>query len=157
MSYEKQTWTNNVSTVDETKMNHIEGGIYGNSVDIKSMYDSLFFKPGETYSFEEIICAGHLTTSNTKIDFTLPVKKRLDNVIIDNFSITGYIRHADGGYILNDADITSIGNVTFSNYNGNFVRGRIELNSPSSFQNNSVVTVGIRGTITFEDPSAISA
>lgn len=24
MSYEKQTWTNNVSVVDEEKMNHIE-------------------------------------------------------------------------------------------------------------------------------------
>lgn len=33
MSYEKQTWTNNVSSIDETKMNHIEDGIEG--VDLK--------------------------------------------------------------------------------------------------------------------------
>lgn len=34
MSYEKQTWTNNVSSIDETKMNHIEDGI--ESIDLKT-------------------------------------------------------------------------------------------------------------------------
>lgn len=37
MSYEKQTWVNNVSDVDEEKMNHIEDGIYQNSVDITNL------------------------------------------------------------------------------------------------------------------------
>lgn len=35
MSYEKQTWTNNISTVDEQKMNHIEDGIEQNSNEIE--------------------------------------------------------------------------------------------------------------------------
>ena len=37
MSYTKQTWTNNVSAIDEDKMNHIEDGIYQNSVDIEKI------------------------------------------------------------------------------------------------------------------------
>lgn len=37
MSYTKQTWTNNVSSIDEDKMNHIEDGIYNNSVDIANL------------------------------------------------------------------------------------------------------------------------
>lgn len=32
MSYSKQTWINNVSSINETKMNHIEEGIYNNSI-----------------------------------------------------------------------------------------------------------------------------
>lgn len=36
MSYEKQTWTNNVSVANENRMNHIENGIYQNSLDIEN-------------------------------------------------------------------------------------------------------------------------
>ena len=34
MSYEKHMWVNNVDSVDEDKMNHIENGIFNNSIDI---------------------------------------------------------------------------------------------------------------------------
>ena len=37
MSYSKQEWTNNVSAIDEDKMNHIENGIYNNSVEIDKL------------------------------------------------------------------------------------------------------------------------
>lgn len=36
MSYAKQTWTNNVSVANESRMNHIENGIYQNSLDIEN-------------------------------------------------------------------------------------------------------------------------
>ena len=36
MSYTKQTWTNNVSVANESRMNHIENGIYQNSLDIET-------------------------------------------------------------------------------------------------------------------------
>lgn len=36
MSYSKQTWTNNVSIANESRMNHIEDGIYQNSINIES-------------------------------------------------------------------------------------------------------------------------
>ena len=36
MSYAKQTWTNNVSAANENRMNHIENGIYQNSLDIET-------------------------------------------------------------------------------------------------------------------------
>ena len=37
MSYVKQEWINNVSYADEEKMNHIEEGIFNNSVDILNL------------------------------------------------------------------------------------------------------------------------
>ena len=39
MSYAKQTWTNNVSVANESRMNHIENGIYGNSVQIEMLQE----------------------------------------------------------------------------------------------------------------------
>ena len=41
MSYAKQTWTNNVSVANETRMNHIEDGIYNNSVNIEEITDKI--------------------------------------------------------------------------------------------------------------------
>jgi len=41
MSYTKQTWTNNVSVANETRMNHIENGIYQNSLDIETAQDDI--------------------------------------------------------------------------------------------------------------------
>lgn len=41
MSYEKQTWTNNVSVANESRMNHIENGIYQNSLDIETAQDDI--------------------------------------------------------------------------------------------------------------------
>ena len=41
MSYSKQTWTNNVSSIDEIKMNHIEDGIYANSLGIESTNEEI--------------------------------------------------------------------------------------------------------------------
>ena len=36
MSYTKQTWTNNVSVANESRLNHIENGIYQNSINIET-------------------------------------------------------------------------------------------------------------------------
>lgn len=41
MSYSKQTWTNNVSSIDENKMNHIENGIYNNSTEIEEIKNKI--------------------------------------------------------------------------------------------------------------------
>ena len=67
MSYSKQEWVNNVSYIDKDKLDHIEDGIYQNSIDIESIE--------ETLSNKNIITAGlssNVTLSTTgETDLTL--------------------------------------------------------------------------------------
>lgn len=41
MSYSKQEWVNNISVANQERMNHIENGIYQNSLDIETAQDDI--------------------------------------------------------------------------------------------------------------------
>lgn len=103
MSYEKQEWTNNISSIDEEKMNHIENGIYNNSINIEEMQAAIFYKPGDTYSTTYTPIAGHITGGTKQIEFSLFLPKKLDN--IQNITITNLTAFCRGikGYINNDS------------------------------------------------------
>lgn len=48
MSYSKQTWINNESVANESRMNHIEDGIYQNSVEINNLKNRNIISVGIT-------------------------------------------------------------------------------------------------------------
>ena len=122
MSYSKQTWTNNVSIVDENRMNHIEDGIYQNSTDIellqnkdRNLENEIFYKSGDTYSAGYISLSGHVTTGTTGVAITLFLPKRLDNITsitintlkMEARGIKGYLNSNAGSYdFLNDSNYT---------------------------------------------------
>lgn len=103
-------------------------------------YDSKFITTTR-YSLSPSVFTGILTGSKATIYFTVPLAHDWgDNVssvsLAGNFSI----RHADGGYILNAAALTSIGTVTYyRNVCGLTVKLDLT-NAASSFTNNSVIT-----------------
>ena len=122
MSYEKHTWVNNVDSVDEDKMNHIEDGIYQNSADIellqnkdRNLENEIFYKSGDTYSASYISLSGHVTTGTTGVAITLFLPKRLDNITsitintlkMEARGIKGYLNSNAGSYdFLNDSNYT---------------------------------------------------
>lgn len=60
MAYTKQTWTNDVSKVNATRMTHIEDGIYDNSTDVTTMKSALDLSGNATKSNTDLI-AGQIT------------------------------------------------------------------------------------------------
>ena len=83
MSYEKQTWTNNVSSIDETKMNHIEDGIEG--VDLK--IDNIAGTKGTIIptATAELTRDITLTTADTNVDIPLELLSKNNS----SFTLSG--------------------------------------------------------------------
>ena len=127
-----------------------DGKIY-NGMTGNELIDSsdIFHKPGESITVSGYI-AGNLTGSNKSIQFTVSTPKRLDKV--NSATITGnvIIRHADGGYITNGANITTLGTIVASYKTGNQMSFGITLNEAANFTNNSVLAIVLQNcTITF--------
>ena len=78
MSYSKQTWTNNVSSIDEDKMNHIEDGIEENSIEIEGLKVRNIITAGGTESITAT------ETGEVKIPITNVVRKVGDKFTISN-------------------------------------------------------------------------
>lgn len=88
MSYTKQTWTNNVSVVDENRMNHIENGIYQNSLDIETAQTDIQDLQTESAK-KSIITAGASSsvTATTTGDLKIPITRAIEQ-IGDKFTIS---------------------------------------------------------------------
>ena len=122
MSYEKQTWKNNVSIANESRLNHIEDGIYQNSTDIellqnkdRNLENEIFYKSGDTYSAGYISLSGHITSGASGVGITLFLPKRLDNISsitantlkMEARGTKGYLNSTVGAYdFLNDSNYT---------------------------------------------------
>lgn len=96
---------------------------------------------GTAYRFSNIaIFTGYLTSSGTQIYFGIPLPTLVPSGVTISLTGTATIRHADGGYILNNADISTLGNLSFLAAE-NFVRVTITMSSASSFTKNSPVVI----------------
>ncbi len=139
MSYEKQEWTNNISTVDETKMNHIEDGIYDNSIDIEALYNKVLYKVNDTFSTSYTAFTGFVSNNTTEIQFSVVLPKRLDNITtITITDLRGTLR-GDKGYLNSDSTVhdfltdTSNYTITYAKKSENMIV--IIMNKSTAFTN----------------------
>lgn len=81
MSYTKQTWTNNVSVANESRMNHIENGIYQNSLDIETAQTDIEGLQTE-FAKKSIITAGASSsvTATTTGDLSIPITRAIEQI-----------------------------------------------------------------------------
>ena len=121
MSYVKQDWKdlpNQTTPVNATRMNHIEQGVYDNSVAISSIVESGSNSNGNwiKYSDGTMICTGKRTftggvstslpnggyrTSGQTIQFPINFSLAPDSVVASSLSDTN-----DNGFIINSAQVT---------------------------------------------------
>ena len=139
MSYEKQTWTNNVSSIDETKMNHIEDGIYDNSIDLEALYDKVLYKANDTFSTSYTAFTGFVSNNTTEIQFSVVLPKRLDNITtITITDLRGTLR-GNKGYLNSDSTVhdflsdTSNYTITYAKKSENMIV--IIINKSTAFTN----------------------
>ena len=113
--------------------------------------DEIYFKSGDSYTFAAIECAGHLTSAQKTIQFSIVMPKRMDNVNISSISLTGLIRSSAGGYI-NSSDPFNFANygTLAPSIRGNIISINYNLNTATSFANNTLVACWISGTVNFE-------
>lgn len=73
----------------------------------KNIYKSLYYQSGDTVAVSDIYCAGSTTSSNTKLYFSIPLAKSLDDV--KSIALTEMklnARHGNGGYTLSGEYVT---------------------------------------------------
>ena len=110
----------------------------------------MVYEAGDVVNCAGVACAGSLTGANKTVKFFIPLQKPSTSGLKATLSGKWTIRHADGGYILNDNTLQSIGTVTAIVYElGIYVS--IGLSNASSFTNNCPVVVhgGTGPKITF--------
>ena len=112
--------------------------------------DEIYFKSGDSYTFAAIECAGHLTSAQKIIQFSIVMPKRMDNVNISSISLSGLIRSSTGGYI-NSSDTFNFADygTLAPSIRGNIISINYTLNNSTSFANNSMVACWITGTVNF--------
>ena len=80
-----------------------------NSLEVlgKNIYNSLYYSSGGIVAISDIYCAGNTTSSNTKLYFSIPLAKSLED--INSISLTEMklnVRHGNGGYTLSSEYVT---------------------------------------------------
>lgn len=111
MSYEKQGWTNNISSIDENRMNHIENGIYENSVNIENLENntenSIYYKSGNTITLSGGLYIGAIPYNTAQLIFSIITPKSLKN--ISGATVNALDIHARGvNGIVVSGDVTSM-------------------------------------------------
>lgn len=103
-----------------------------------------YYKAGDTVTITRMYCAGGVTGSGTNLYFYIPLAKPLigvSNVTISNPTkaiITA--RKVEGGYIAQDATVSSLGTPSCVPYEGGVTIG-IKASSAYNTKNNTPVTV----------------
>ena len=103
-----------------------------------------YYKAGDTVTIERMYCAGGVTGSGTNLYFYIPLAKPLIGVSAVTISnptkaiITA--RKVEGGYIAQDATVSSLGNPSCVPYEGGVTIG-IKASSAYNTKNNTPVTV----------------
>jgi len=102
--------------------------------------NSFSYKAGDSVGIAPMVCAGHLTSSQTVIEFFIPIGVPIR---ASSVSINGnvYIRHVGGGYIANGVALNSVGTVTPTVVSGSGIYVLLRLSSASSVANNTPVSV----------------
>lgn len=73
----------------------------------KNIYKALYYQSGDTVAISDIYCAGNTTSSNTKLYFSIPLAKSLED--IDSITLIEMklnVRHGNGGYTLSNDYVT---------------------------------------------------
>lgn len=102
------------------------------------------FAPGDTYDLIGMHCAGCLTGSQKNVHFYIPLPKPIGSSVSSvTFpdTIKCYIRHADGGYILNNAAISTIGTVSTKTPRAGGIQMMLTLTTAASYTNNAPISV----------------
>ena len=103
-----------------------------------------YYKAGDTVTIERMYCAGGVTGSGTNLYFYIPLAKPLIGVSAVTISnptkaiITA--RKVEGGYIAQDATVSSLGTPSCVPYEGGVTIG-IKASSAYNTKNNTPVTV----------------
>ena len=119
---------------------------------VEELENEMFYKDGDIFSFSSLVVSGYLTSGSTGIEVAITVPKSMKNVDIESINITtSNLRHADGGYIVNNKSYDDVGTTSFSKRTDNELSLTLTLSTASSFTNNSTISGTIAGTITFKD------
>ena len=124
----------------ETYIRTRVGGVWGNWQRVMVEND-LYYKAGDTFTFGWK-GGGFLTTSATEIQFSIPLPKRVPSGVTP--SITSgkiYIRLPNGGYLLNNVDITLDNTIVLKTY-GNILD--VILGHSSAYQTTNNIPLAIQ-------------
>lgn len=185
MAYTSKIWKDlpdETTPIKATDLNHIETGIYNNSVDIgtkseltttdktnlvkaineiessfKSLKDELFYKNGDTWVVPvgySIIAGGHITSAKKEIAFSIYTPKSMKNINSVTVSNAKITVRQNGNYLIND----QIVNLTLEKRTDNCLYARYTSSSEiSNATNNDTVAVAFgNGTFTFSSTSVAS-
>lgn len=185
MAYTQKIWKDlpdETTPIKATDLNHIETGIYNNSVDIgtkseltttdktnlvkaineiessfKSLKDELFYKNGDTWVVPvgySIIAGGHITSAKKEIAFSIYTPKSMKNINSVTVSNAKITVRQNGNYLVND----QIVNLALEKRTDNCLYARYT--SPSEITNatnNDALAVAFgNGTFTFSSTSVAS-
>ena len=185
MAYTQKIWKDlpdETTPIKATDLNHIETGIYNNSVDIgtkselttidktnlvkaineiessfKSLKDELFYKNGDTWVVPvgySIITGGHITAAKKEIAFSIYTPKSMKNINSVTVSNAKITVRQNGNYLIND----QIVNLVLEKRTDNCLYARYT--SPSEISNatnNDTVAVAFgNGTFTFSSTNVAS-
>ena len=185
MAYTSKIWKDlpdETTPIKATDLNHIETGIYNNSVDIgakselttidktnlvkaineiensfKSLKDELFYKNGDTWVVPDgysIITGGHITAAKKEIAFSIYTPKSMKNINSVTVSNAKITVRQNGNYLVD----SKIVNLKLQKRTDNCLY--VLYTSPSEISNatnNDTVAVAFgNGTFTFSSTSVAS-
>ena len=185
MAYTPKIWKDlpdETTPIKATDLNHIETGIYNNSVDIgtkselttidktnlvkaineiessfKSLKDELFYKNGDTWVVPDgysIIAGGHITAAKKEIAFSIYTPKSMKNINSITVSNAKITVRQNGNYLVD----SKIVNLKLQKRTDNCLY--VLYTSPSDISNatnNDTVAVAFgNGTFTFSSTSVAS-
>ena len=185
MAYTSKIWKDlpdETTPIKATDLNHIETGIYNNSVDIgtkseltttdktnlvkaineiessfKSLKDELFYKNGDTWVVPDgysIITGGHITAAKKEIAFSIYTPKSMKNINSVTVSNAKITVRQNGNYLVD----SKIVNLELQKRTDNCLY--VRYTSPSEITNatnNDTVAVAFgNGTFTFSSTSVSS-
>ena len=185
MAYTQKIWKDlpdETTPIKAADLNHIETGIYNNSVDIgtkselttidktnlvkaineiessfKSLKDELFYKNGDTWVVPDgysIIAGGHITAAKKEIAFSIYTPKSMKNINSVTVSNAKITVRQNGNYLVD----SKIVNLKLQKRTDNCLY--VRYTSPSEISNatnNDAVAVAFgNGTFTFSSTSVAS-
>lgn len=97
----------------------------------------------KTHKITDFMTAGVLTTGQTQIIFNITMDEKI-NGEIERLELTKcQIRHADGGYIANGVDLSTLGTIAYALVSTKRLKVTLTLNTAATFTNNCPVTVWV--------------
>ena len=185
MAYTSKIWKDlpdETTPIKATDLNHIETGIYNNSIDIgtkselttidktnlvkaineiensfKSLKDELFYKNGDTWVVPDgysIITGGHITAAKKEIAFSIYTPKSMKNINSVTVSNAKITVRQNGNYLVD----SKIVNLELQKRTDNCLYARyISSSEITNATNNDALAVAFgNGTFTFSSTSVAS-